>query len=88
METIGTRYYADGCNDKVTASIYYGSRSTPDGAHTAHGYWAELLRTCYEGKATCGADTAIYTPEKLGFYRTKEQAIIRLKNEYPDISFN
>ena len=88
METIGTRYYAKGCNDEVTASIYYGSRSTANGQHTAYGYYAELLRPCYEGEATCGAKTAIYTPERLGFYRTKEEAIIRLKNECPAITFN
>jgi hypothetical protein len=86
METIGTRYYADGCNDDVKASIYYGSRSTPDGRHTAYGYWSELLHPHYSGDGD--KRSVFYTIEKLGFYRTKEEAIIRLKNESPDISFN
>lgn len=77
MNTIGTRFYFS--NDD-RASIFYGSRSTPDGKHTAFGYYAELLEK-HENQTS-----VVYRPIKLGFYRTQEEAIRRLKNEIPDLN--
>ena len=77
MDTIGTRWYGNTTKDGIRASIYFGSRSSDDGKVTVYGYHAELL---HDGGVAL-------IPKKLGFYRTKAEAILRLKNEYPEISF-
>lgn len=77
MDTIGTRWYASPTQNGLKPSIYFGSRSSDDGKVTVSGYYAEVLRD--------GGVALI--PERLGFYRTKDEAIVRLKNDFPEISF-
>jgi hypothetical protein len=78
MEKIGTRWYAEIFGLNLKASIYYGYKWSPDGKGGTYGYYAEILHP----------RSFFYQPEKLGFYRTKEEAETRLKNDYPHIAFN